>query len=183
LPKKTFECAEHAGAILITQAKKNQKTLLNQLSHGSNIQKPIDIFEEKIDKIHGRIEKRKYEVYPSSPMLNKWKREWPYIRSVIKVTRQRGDSTTVRFYVSNGEKSAKEFGKHIRQHWYIENKLHYIKDAVFHEDRCRKRVNPGIFSSFIDWTINLLRTKGVTNIKRELYNNAMNLDASIEYIT
>ncbi|MDR0632075.1 MAG: hypothetical protein LBF54_02455, partial [Holosporaceae bacterium] len=38
-----------------------------------------------IDKIHGRIEKRKYEVFDASPMLDKWRNDWPYIRKVIRV--------------------------------------------------------------------------------------------------
>lgn len=28
----------------------------------------------------------------------------------------------------------------IRQHWHIENRLHYVRDVTFHEDACRIRV-------------------------------------------
>jgi predicted transposase YbfD/YdcC len=143
---------------------------------------PIDIYEEELDKAHGRIEKRRYEIFNSLPMLKNWEEEWPYIRRVIRVTRQRNDSTTTSYYVSNGELTAQDFGKHIRHHWHIENKLHYIKDATFYEDRHRKRVNPWIFSTFIDWTISLLKRRGITNIRRELYSNAMDLMSSIQYI-
>jgi hypothetical protein len=182
LSKKNFELAENAGAILITQVKKNQASLLEQIKHGTKVQTSIDIYEEAIDKVHGRIEKRKYEVFQSLPILKNWRKEWPYIRNIIKVTRQRNDSITTSYYVSNGDLPAKEFGKHIRQHWYIENKLHHIKDATFYEDKHRKQVNPWVFSTLTDWTLNILKKHGVTNIRQALYSNAMDFTSSIQYI-
>ncbi|MDR0555810.1 MAG: hypothetical protein LBG20_02260 [Holosporaceae bacterium] len=138
IAKKTFELAEKVGAILITQAKNNQKILdffrnrrpsgnfcvapvlgssrtqstlrscapwatknssellgcersllKNQLEHGCIIQKPLESHEDEIDKNHVRIEKRRYEVFDASPMLDKWRNDWPYIRKVIRVTRFR----------------------------------------------------------------------------------------------
>jgi predicted transposase YbfD/YdcC len=180
--KKTFELAENAGATLITQVKNNQASLLKQIKYGTLAQVSIDVYEEAIDKVHGRIEKRKYEVFNSLPMLKNWREEWPYVRNVIRVTRQRDDNITISYYVSNGELAAKEFGKHIRQHWHIENKLHHIKDATFYEDKHRKQVNPWIFSAFIDWSLNILKGSGITNIRQALYGNAMDLMSSIQYV-
>jgi predicted transposase YbfD/YdcC len=118
------------------------------------MQKPEDIQEDEIDKVHGRIEQRRYEVFNGEPMLNKWKKEWPYIRSIIRVTRKRNDSTTVSYYVCNRIMKAKEVAEYIRGHWYIENKLHNIKDRNYVEDRTPKRVNPHIFSYCIDISVN-----------------------------
>jgi predicted transposase YbfD/YdcC len=122
-------------------------------------------------------------------MLNKWKKDWPYIRSVVRVTRYReiiGDkpTTTISYYVSNkmGLK-AEEMGMYIRDHWWIENKLHHVKDATFREDFTTKRVNPYVFSSLIDIALNVLKSKGVKNIRKTLRINALNLEASIQYLT
>ena len=172
MPKKTFELAEEANAKLITQLKNNQPILKKQIEHGCNIQKPTEIFEEPIDKKHGRIEKRKYEVFSPNPMLNKWKEDWPYIRQVIKVTRYRevlglNSKRTIQssYYVSNTSLSAKSYAKAIRGHWAIENKLHYVKDKVFMEDKYVKRINPYIFSYLINFCLNIIKIKKAKNIK------------------
>jgi hypothetical protein len=174
--------AEKAGATLITQVKGNQKSLQKQIIHGTKIQRAVDFFEEPVDKAHGRIEQRKYEVFEINPMLNKWRKDWPYIRRVIRVTRFRSWKINISYYVSNGILSAQEFGKYIRRHWFIENKLHYVKDTAFREDKCCKRVNPYVFSSLIDWAINLLKLKNVKSINQELYINTMNLEAAMKYV-
>jgi predicted transposase YbfD/YdcC len=183
LPKKTLECAEKAGAVLITQVKNNQKMLLRQIAFCAQKQRIKDFFEDPPDKAHGRIEQRKYEIFEANPMLNKWKDDWPHIRSVIRVTRLRNDRVTISYYVSNGILSAQEFGRYIRKHWFIENKLHYVKDAIFGEDKSRKRVKPCIFSTFVDWSINLFKEKGVKNIRKELYMNAMDLKMTMKYVS
>jgi len=46
----------------------------------------------------------------------------------------------VRYYISSvKDKTAEQFNKLIRQHWAIENKLHWNLDVVFGEDKQRKR--------------------------------------------
>ncbi|GHU14266.1 hypothetical protein FACS189449_10690 [Alphaproteobacteria bacterium] len=79
MPKKTFESAEDAKAILITQVKNNQPSLLNQIELGCSICKPTAVIENDLDKEHGRIEQL--------PMLNKWQDEWPFLRKIIRVTK------------------------------------------------------------------------------------------------
>jgi predicted transposase YbfD/YdcC len=155
---------------------------LKQIKHDSNIQEPIDIHEDEIDKKHGRIEQRRYEVFNTSSVLDRWKKDWPYIRSIIKVIRLRNNSITTSYYVSNRIMKAKEVGEYIRDHWYIENKLHYIKDRDYMEDKTSKRVNPHIFSYCIDISINALKSKGTSNTREARYNNRGDLKESIRYL-
>jgi hypothetical protein len=84
LSKKTFECAEVKGATFITQVKDNQEELRKQIEHGCRVQSSVDQWIDRLDKAHGRIEQRKYEVYTALPMLNKWEKDWPYIRYIIE---------------------------------------------------------------------------------------------------
>ena len=181
--KKTFEIAEEAGAIFITQAKDNQSSLLQQISHKSKIDKAYDKYEEDIEKGHGRIDKRFYEVFDAQPMLKKWP-EWHKIQSVIRVTRKRDvycrmeniykSSIETSYYVCNRKLSAVSFGKHIRQHWYIENKQHYVKDVSFREDYNRKEYNAVNFSLCIDFALNILKFNNFKNIKGALYCMSLN---------
>ena len=42
-----------------------------------------------------------------------------------------------RFDISSLEMNAKLLGSAVRQHWGIENSLHWILDIAFREDECR----------------------------------------------
>lgn len=187
MPKKTFEIADEQKAIFITQVKDNHRGLLTQLEHGTKVNKCIDNFSDEIEKRHGRLDLREYEVFESKSILKKWP-EWHRIRSIIRVTRRREvynrrektyrKSEEISYYVCNRfpckKLTAKRFGEHIRQHWFIENKVHYVKDVSFREDSCRKEVNPTNFSTIIDFAMNILRYNGEKNIKAALYNISLN---------
>jgi len=53
-----------------------------------------------------------------------------------------------------------------RGHWSIENRLHYIRDRTFDEDRSqvRKRAAPHMMASLRNLAIGLLRLAASTNI-------------------
>lgn len=187
MPKKTFECAELAEVTLITQVKDNHKALCKQIAHGCDAQQALDVYEEPINKEHGRLEKRKYEVFSALPMLKNWREDWPYITEIVRVTRYREEvgkksTTTTHYYVSNGSIEARVYAKYIREHWFIENKLHHVKDVAFREDGATKRVNPYIYSRCIDMALNIMRSIKVDNIKSELYKNSLDFFAFYEGI-
>lgn len=53
-----------------------------------------------------------------------------------------------------------------RGHWSIENKLHYVRDVTYDEDRSRVRrgAAPHMMASISNLAISLLRMAGATNI-------------------
>jgi predicted transposase YbfD/YdcC len=53
-----------------------------------------------------------------------------------------------------------------REHWHIENKLHYVRDVTFDEDRPQVRVRhiPQVMAALRNVTISLFRLLGWTNI-------------------
>ncbi|MDR2794852.1 MAG: hypothetical protein LBB12_03680, partial [Holosporaceae bacterium] len=59
--------------------------------------------------------------------------------------------------------------KYIREHWFIENKLHHVKDATFREDFTVKIVKPFAFSCIIDFAILLLRYWKICNLRDATY--------------
>lgn len=68
---------------------------------------------------------------------------WPNIKSIalIESTRTTKSKTTFekRYYVSSLEGDAHKMAKAIRQHWSIENNLHWRLDVTFNEDKCRTK--------------------------------------------
>ena len=57
-----------------------------------------------------------------------------------------------------------------RHHWGIENKLHYVRDVTFDEDRSRvrKKAGPQVMASLRNLAISLLRMAGADNIAAAL---------------
>jgi hypothetical protein len=57
-----------------------------------------------------------------------------------------------------------------RNQWSIENKLHWVRDVTFDEDRSRvrKKSGPHVMASLRNLTISLLRMAGTCNIAKAL---------------
>jgi hypothetical protein len=88
-------------------------------------------------------------------------------KQVICVTRRRElknlcEYETAYFITSLPQKRASKeiLLNAIRKHWSIENKLHYVKDVTFDEDRIRYAVNPLIISTFRGLAISLSKLFG-----------------------
>ena len=48
-----------------------------------------------------------------------------------------------RYYLSSAALGAAQFGRAVRAHWGIENRLHWVLDVVFHDDLMRLRTDSG----------------------------------------
>ena len=185
--KKNFEIAEERNIALLIQLKENQKTLFEQVEHDCNRFKPLNIQEDPFEKGHGRLEQRTYEVF-TSEMLKKWP-EWRHARRIIRVTRIRErigvykePKIKVSYFGSNRCLCIKEFAIDIREHWWCENKNHYVKDTAFQEDTMTKRVGPFNFSVLINIALNILRVNGSKNIRSDIYTNNMKFDMMISMV-
>jgi hypothetical protein len=153
--------------------------LHKQVIHGCNVYQPIEVIADDVTKEHGRIEHRKYELYNAVPILEKWP-EWG-IRKIIKVTRYREEISkppviSESYYVTNGDLPLKILAKVIREHWFIENKRHYVKDVVFREDYARRRINPYPFSFCIDIALNICKMQDTKSIRSSLIENGLNFN-------
>ncbi|MDR2782029.1 MAG: ISAs1 family transposase [Holosporaceae bacterium] len=161
-----------SGVTVITQVKNNQKTLLEEVKQLCLLHQPIGTQQDEIDKAHERIERRQYLLFEAKH-LPKWLKDvWPYIRRIVKVIRYREvkghkPSIEVSYYITNDKNDikVKELSVYIRNHWFIENMLHYVKDVSFRGDTTVKRRRPHVFSTFIDFALNIMRNKGERNIR------------------
>ncbi len=64
-----------------------------------------------------------------------------------------------RFYISSIDANAEFMAKVIRQHWGVENGLHWVMDMVFRDDECRIRKDnsPANFAAIKHMASNILR--------------------------
>lgn len=102
-------------------------------------------FDQTISEGHGRIEIRRHWTI-SEPELIAYldpDDKWAGLRSVGMVESERrvGDKATTetRYYITSLSGEAHEFGRAVRTHWEIENKVHWVLDVAFREDDCRVR--------------------------------------------
>ena len=122
-----------------------------------------------VDSEHGRVEERRIE---TSLMLVGYE-DWPRLEQVCCVLSRRTlngkTQSENRYYITS--LSAERWGaeallKLIREHWDVENGLHYVRDVTFEEDLCRVRTGSGpcVFTSVRNVAITLLRNADHDNI-------------------
>lgn len=102
----------------------------------------FNMFEQK-NEGHGRIECRRIYATDDIDFLEDLKKEWRGLNSIVWIESERivnGKTTReVRHYISSQAPNPKELGVHIRSHWGIENKVHWLLDVAFREDEQKAR--------------------------------------------
>lgn len=115
-------------------------------------------------KGHGRLEKRDCFVVECSDFVDV-KREWKGFKSIVMLKSERrvGDKVSVdrRYFVTSlgGDDVARRVLRAVRAHWGIENRLHWVLDVVYGEDKSRVRTGNAAqnLSVLRQITLNLLR--------------------------
>jgi predicted transposase YbfD/YdcC len=91
-----------------------------------------------VDADHGRTERRAAVVAPVEEMDKK--HDFPGLKAVACITSRRGkDETVERYFLMSQRYSRSEVLRIVRQHWGIENCLHWPLDVVLDEDLARNR--------------------------------------------
>jgi predicted transposase YbfD/YdcC len=152
----------------IIALKGNQGTLHEDVKLFAAEQKSRDFQDttvtrhETLDGEHGRIETRKYTAIHDVSWL-KERHDWPGLSGVLMVesTRELPGKTEreTRFYITSLTLPAEAVGPMIRDHWAVENSLHWVLDMVFRDDECRVRTDnaPANFVTLKHMASNLIR--------------------------
>jgi predicted transposase YbfD/YdcC len=135
--------------------KENQPTLYEQVSEYFLEQLEKEGPERKlrhqrvVEEGHGRSETRETFAAPATAEMIA-SGAWLGLASIVMVIRHCVDHATgqssseVRYFISSLPAKVKRLARAVRQHWGIENGLHWVLDVAFNEDRMRQRERNGI---------------------------------------
>jgi hypothetical protein len=114
-----------------------------------------------VEKGHGRVEKRTVRTTSILTLQQKW----PGLAQGLEITRERtvkGETTVEVVYgmtsLEPEEANAKRLSGLVREHWGMENGLHYVRDVTLGEDACRVRKGsaPQVLAAVRNAVIHLL---------------------------
>jgi predicted transposase YbfD/YdcC len=116
------------------------------------------------EKGHGREETRYYFLCPVPENLPDRSR-WAHLKAIgiaINNTQRDGkDCNDVRYYILSKYVARRRFAGAVREHWGIENHLHWQLDVTFQEDQCRLR------KGHADTNFSILRRTALSLLKNE----------------
>lgn len=156
--------------------KGNQPSLLNQLKDLP--WKDVPPAHTSTARAHGRLEQRTVKVVTVATGI-----VFPHARQAIQIirkTRRLDDTkwTTEVVYavtsLTNEQATAAELATWIRGHWAIENRLHWVRDVTYDEDRSQVRTDTGprAMASLRNLALSILRINGVTNVAQAIRHHA-----------
>jgi predicted transposase YbfD/YdcC len=121
----------------ILALKNNNKHIYQQVRERFDQVKPQLSKDENIDFGSGRIETRTCYVENDLTLYDDLA-HWQHLKSIIIIESKREIKDKIsfetRFYLSDLAIEPKEFNQYIRNHWSIENSLHWQLDVTFRED-------------------------------------------------
>ncbi len=175
------------GADYLLAVKGNQGKLHNAFKNHFSMEKINEWKGESYrteEKSHGRMESRFYLVSDVFDEFVNLSFDWKGMKSlgVVVSARMEGDEfnsddISIRYYISSAELTAEKLAQATREHWFIENKLHWKMDVAMNEDDCRiRRGNaPEMLTTYRHAAVNLLNntTTFKAGLKRKQSKAAM----------
>lgn len=179
---------EHEGNYLLA-LKDNHPKLSDAVAEEFTIALEADVPPRQLrrqismETNHGRQERREYYALPASPTLPGFA-DWVGLATIVMVARHTlvngREVSQVSYFLSSLPAKVKNLAKLIRQHWSIENQLHWVLDVTFTEDasRIRKRHAPQTSAMLRRLAVSILSadTSLKDNVRGKRYRACLSTD-------
>ena len=164
------------GAHYLLTVKGNQPGLHHQLK--SLPWKQVPAAHSCHGRAHGRIEQRTVKVVTVAAGIL-----FPHARQAIQITRKTRRPKSMKWTIEVAyavtsltaeQATAAELADWVRGHWAIENRLHWVRDVTYDEDRSQVRTGTGprAMASLRNLAVSVLRMDGATNIAHAIRHHA-----------
>lgn len=155
------------GANYVLSVKDNQPTLAESIrdffeAFQAAPDKTPHQVDQVVEKDHGRLAVRRCYVFDQLDCLHapeRWHGLSAFAVIVSEQTRQGKTTTEHRYYLSSLPPDAARLNRTVRQHWRVENSLHWCMDVVFGDDQMRARTDNAAhnFAVLRHFVLNLIR--------------------------
>ena len=148
-----------------------------------------------VKRRHGRLERRELWAL-ADPELNGYVgsagtvgEAWPHLQQVCRLERQRvvkgKKQVDVSYAISSlpaTDADARRLLSLSRGHWGIENRLHWVRDVTFDEDRSQVRTGaaPQVLAGLRNLVISLVRRAGHSNVAAALRRHNAHLSEAFD---
>ena len=148
-----------------------------------------------VKRRHGRLERRELWAL-ADPELNGYVgsagtvgEAWPHLQQVCRLERQRvvkgKKQVKVSYAISSlpaTDADARRLLTLSRGHWGIENRLHWVRDVTFDEDRSQVRTGaaPQVLAGLRNLVISLVRRAGHSNVAAALRRHNAHLSEAFD---
>jgi predicted transposase YbfD/YdcC len=147
-----------------------------------------NLLHDAFDQSHGRLVRRRYFSYDINSLSEI--KDWFGVKTAIAVETITSDnndpkvSAEWRYYLSSHHSTNKQLPNYVRNHWGIENKLHWILDVHLKEDDDQKseRKSARSFAILKRIALNIVRSKDQTP-KRSLRRKLKRSGWDNQYLT
>jgi predicted transposase YbfD/YdcC len=168
------------GAHYVLTAKANRPKLLAAIHERFTAPDAITDISYEIERGHGVVRIRRTETVDGTGL------PFPGAAQAARITRYTCDAATglpiakelVHIVTSlpPTRAGAAAIGGYVRQHWTIENQVHYVRDVALREDACRAVTGnlPRTLATLRNLAISALRQAGWQNIASGLRKHARN---------
>ena len=143
--------------------------------------------DQTVDGDHGRIETRTATVSDNIDWLQE-DHHWPGLAAIGKVVRIRetttNTTTETAYYLLSSALSGERFNEVAREHWGIENQLHWRLDVVMNEDQDRTRLGNGPHNLAVlrHMALNVMQKNGPKGSLRGKFQRAGWNDAYLSHL-
>ncbi len=184
MSKKTVKKIIDGGNDYVIAVKANQPNLYNQMQQNMQLSQPISI-NTSLERVSDRLTERRVSVFHN---LENISTDWVGLKCLVRVerfgTRAGKPYEQTAYYISSITLEASDFASRIRGHWGIENRLHWVKDIIFHEDKAQMvdgyaAANFSILRSFV---INLFRNNGFDSLTKAIRHCAHNIQLLFSFL-
>ncbi|MCL1126490.1 ISAs1 family transposase [Shewanella surugensis] len=121
--------------------KGNQKSLHNAVEDMFKDFRSSESTHLNIEKNRNRYEARSYQILDGKKLAKQFP-EWAKLSTIgirmgYRQEKGKAPSLEYRYYISSATLTDEQFAEAVRDHWAIENSLHWVLDVTINEDDCQ----------------------------------------------